>query len=246
MTTEPNPRNGIARRAVLKGSAGTAGAFALSGCANAIVAQEDEYEDELPEDIEEFRIPQLNLDTLEAEFEGETLQAVSYEDGRPGSTTYIGEAAGRPGTFVAVSHLDETAEADEMNNDDEADGEDEQSDIVVYLCDGEVGTQGMFELWLTGDFDEDGMTLTNEDVDENSEVKLALVDGEFLGAATLSGEEKPVPFVASGATGGAGLYMAESEAYIVDDGPLSIWWVVLADGRQRGPDRHGPYRNTRY
>jgi hypothetical protein len=113
--------------------------------------------------------------------------------------------------------------------DDETDA-DEQPDIVAYLCDGEVGAQGDIGLWLTGEFDGTGTTLTGEEA-QDGEVSLVLVDGEFLGAARLPNEEERVPFVTSEATGDAGLYQAETE---VDETEVTVRWVVLPDWRQRG------------
>lgn len=219
---ETTPLDGISRRTVLKTSAVGAGGLALGASANAAGAQaqaetEDEQDDE--DEAEPVRIPQLNLETLEATIGDETLQAESAEESRPGSTTYVGEAAGRPGLFVAVSHVDEAPDQPD----------EEQPDVAVYLCNAEVGTESDLGLWLTGDFDETGMTLTIEE-DQDVEVKVALVDGEFLGVARLPDEAETVPFVTSEATGVAGMYAAESEQ--AEDAGLR--WIVLADGRQRG------------
>lgn len=223
---------GISRRTVLKTSAIGAGGLAASSLANPGMAQQEEVdgdEDDPLDDAEDFRIPKLNLDTLEAALNDEILQAESSEESRPGSTTYVGEAAGRPGLFVAVSHLDEETtqpEADEQPD-----------DVAVYMCDGEIGARTDLSLWLTGDFDETGMTFTgtvaDEEIDEEATVKLALIDGEFLGVATFPGED-PVAFVASEATGDAGLYSADSEEHTDNDDPMTIRWIVLPDGRQRG------------
>lgn len=221
MATELNPKNGVARRTVLKASAGTAGVIALSGSATAIATQGDE-DDEQPEDVGEFRIPQLNLNTLEAEFEDATLQATPYGEWRQESTTYVGEVTGYSGLFVGVSLLDDDAEQST---------EGEQPEIVAYLCDGEVGSTVEVGVYFWDEYDENGVTLSAEsdESNENDEVKVAMVDGEFLGAVTLADEESH-PFLATEATGDADLYWA---AINPDEGTF-IQWVVLPDGRQRG------------
>lgn len=204
---------GVSRRTVLKASAVGMGTFGLSGCMGAGEPLEDDESNPIERGvIEDVRIPYLELDTLEAELAGETLQAESYEDLRPGSITYVGEVIGHPyrNLFAGVSLLDDDTE---------------QPDIVSYLCDGEVGTRDAFGLYLTGEHDAGGVTLANED----GEVKLALVDGEFLGATTLADEES-FPFLATEATGDAGLYWAEIDP---EEG-TGLLWVVLPDGRQRG------------
>lgn len=233
----PDVLDGVSRRTLLKASGVGAGGLALGASGSSVAAQEEDGENDTDEGegLEDVRIPQLHLDTLEAELAGETLQVESSVDSRPGSTTYVGEAAGRPGLFVAVSHL--------PGNADRPEG-DEQPDVTVYLCDGEVGARTDLSLWIAGAFDDTGMTFTGTldegtlppadgDDDESPEVKLALVDGEFLGVATIPGED-PILFVASEATGTAGLYRADSEEHTIDGDPGMIRWIVLADDRQRG------------
>lgn len=223
MTTGLHARASIGRRTVLKSGAGMVGVLALSGSASAVVAQEDAY-DESPEDGEEFPIPQLNVDTMTTELEGETLPVVSYEELRPGSTTYVGAVPGRSDLFVGVSLLDAGAEGPT-----EAD----QPDIVAYLCDGTVGSTAEVGVYLWGEYDEAGVTLTGEagTRDEDATVELTMGDGEFLGAVTLAGEESH-PFLATEATGDAGMYVAAID--LDPDEFTSIHWVVLPDGRQRG------------
>lgn len=231
--SRPDVLDGVSRRTLLKASGVGAGGLALGASASPATAQQEEDdeedEDDQNADRPDFRVPYLDRDTLQAEFEGETLQAESTEERRPGSTTYVGEAADRPGLFVAVSHRDEDS--------DEPDEDENPVDIGVYLCDGEVGTRSSIGLWLTGEFDETGTTLSHEAV-EGVEVKLALVDGDFLGAVVFSDEdgteEVLFQFVATESTGDAGLYGAESELHSANDEPLTLRWVVLSDGRQRG------------
>ena len=213
----------VFRRTVLKTGAVGIGTYGLAGCLGVGEAQEDNEPNLIERRvIEDARIPYLDLDTLESEFEGETLQAESLEGLRSGSTTYVGEAAGQPGLFIAVSHVE--------GDPNQTEEEEQLPEIVVYLCDGEIGTQGDISLWLTGEFNETGTTLTHEEV-EGTEFKLALVDGEFLGVARLPDEEASIPFVTAEATGDAGLYQAETE---VDEEEMTVRWIVLPDGRQRG------------
>jgi hypothetical protein len=207
----------VSRRTLLKASAVTGGTLALSGCGSASKAQEDD-EPAPTEGVEPIRIPQLHLDTLEAEVQGETLQAVSYEDWRSGSTSHVGQVSGRRNgdLFAGVSLPGDDAE--------------QYSEMVVYLCDGEIGAFAAVGFYMTGDYDDGGVMLTDNilSANEESEVKLALVDGEVLGAVTLA-DGKQFPFTAAEATGDAGLYAARTD----DDGDLVILWIVLPDGRQR-------------
>lgn len=225
--TRPDVLDGVSRRILLKASGIGVGGLALGASASPVAAQE-EGEDDEDDQLDDPRVPYLDLETLEAELDGETLRAESFEARRPGSTTYVGEAAGHPGVFVAVSHLAEES--------DLAEGDEQPDDVVLYICNGEVGARNEVSLWLSGEFDESGTTFTGatEEGDEDFEVKLAFVDGAFLGTATLPDVEKPVTFVASEATGDAGLYGTESEALATNGNPLPVRWVVLADGRQRG------------
>lgn len=219
VTTDTGSIAGLSRRTLLKAGAVTGSAFALSSSVSAGEGQEDDpYEDE--PSVAYIRIPYLDLDTLEAEFEGETLQAESYADGRPGSTTYVGEVIGRPGPalFAGVSLLDDTDRSDE----------DGQSGIVAYLCNGEPGALGKLGLHFVGDYDAGGVTLTPKDA-EDVAMKVALVDGEFLGAVTLPDGES-FPFLATEATDDAGIYWTEVDP----EEETSVRWVVLPDGRQRG------------
>lgn len=211
---------GLSRRTLLKAGAVTGTALALSSSASATGAQD--YDDNPPENSEDVRVPYLDLDTLEADFEGETLQAESYADWRPGSTTYVGQVIRRsgPDPFAGVSLLDDTAQSDE----------DGQPELIAYLCDGEPGTREGWGILLSGDFEPGGVTLTPETA-EDAEVKLALVDGEFLGAATLPDGETH-PFLASETTGDAGVYRAT----IDPEEETFAHWVVLPDGRQRAKD----------
>jgi hypothetical protein len=226
VTAKTGSITGLSRRTLLKAGAVTGSALALSSSVTAGAAQED---DDSPDNREDIRVPYLDLDTLETDFEGETLQAESYADWRPASTTYVGQVVGRssPDLFAGVSLLADTAQSDE----------DGQAELVAYLCDGEPGAQDGFGILLSGDFDAGGATLTpetDEDAEgikpiEDVEIKLALVDGEILGAATLPDGETH-PFLAAEATGDAGMYRTELDP----EQERFLQWVALPDGRQRG------------
>jgi hypothetical protein len=207
---------GLSRRALLKAGTATGTTLALSKFVTASKAQEDGTSDPT-EGSDTISIPQLHLDTFETEVQGETQQAGSYEDWRPGSTSYVGQVSGRRSgdLFVGVSLLK---------------ADDEQfSEIVVYLCDGEVGAFAEIGFYMSGEYNGGGVTLTENilSATEDSEAKLALVDGEVLGAVTLANGEQ-YPFIATEATGDAGLYWAE-----FDDGDMLVLWIVLPDKRQR-------------
>lgn len=217
----------VSRRTLLKAGTVAAGTLAISGCASTGEAQPDPPEDDTSEPtkgVDDIRVPQLHLDTLETEVKGETLQAVSYEDWRSGSTTYVGQVGGirGPDLFVGISRPGDDAEQFESEKD---------AELVVYLCNGEIGAAPTIRIYQTGDYDTGGITLTEDNgpsTDENIEIKLALVDDTFLGTLALADGE-PFPFSAHEATGDAGLYKAETE-----DGDLVAHWVVFPDGRERG------------
>ncbi|MFP9193044.1 twin-arginine translocation signal domain-containing protein [Natrialbaceae archaeon A-CW1-1] len=193
--------DGISRRTMLKASGAGASALGIIGTASADYDDNDQGdEDEFnPDDFNPFETSELNLETLEAEIPGGTLQAEPLEN------TYVGEVT--DDLFVGVSFTDDDT------------GQPEE--IAAYLCDGND-----IAIWLVGEYEVGGVTLA----DEEDEVKLAMVDGEFLGAASLADEEG-VPFLAAEATGDAGLYQAETE---VDEVEVTARWIVLSDGRQRG------------
>jgi hypothetical protein len=221
-TTNSDPD--ISRRTLLKAGTVAGGTLAISGCTTTGEARLDDEpsDDDTPgqtNGVDDIRVPRLHLDTLEAEVEGETLRAVSYEDWRPSSATYVGHVSGirGPDLFVGVSRPGGDAEDD--------------AELVVYLCNGEIGGVPTIRIYQTGDYDTSGVTLTEENVssaDGHIETKLALVGGTFLGSLSLADGE-PFPFIAHEATGDAGLYKAETEA-----GDLVAHWIVFPDGRQRG------------
>ena len=207
---------GVSRRALLKAGAVTGGILAFSGCATAGEGREDDGSDSTG-GVESIAIPQLRLDTFETEVLGETLQAVSYEDWRDGNTSYVGQVSGRRNDdlFVGVSLPGVDAE--------------QYTETVAYLCNGKIGAFADVGMYMTGDYAAGGVTFIDNvlSADDDSEVKLALVDGEFLGAVTLPDGEQ-FPFVSVEATGVAGLYAA-----VTEDRDLMVLWIVLPDGRQR-------------
>ena len=94
--------------------------------------------------------------------------------------------------------------------------------IAAYACD-----SGDTVVYLTGDLEDDEAVL-DDCVDK---IELTIVDDEITGTLTLE-DQDPLPFVAEPATGEAGLFAADP----IQRGDIEITmrWVVLADGRQRG------------
>lgn len=162
---------------------------------------------------EEALFPALDMDTLQVEtgVDGELLQAEAVW---PGSTTFVGEATGGPNPFVGVALRG---------------GGDQPDEIAVYLCGREVEAPVREEdwggLWLTGAFEPGGVTLADEDV----EAKVALVDGDIIGAA-VGVDEESIVFRATEATDDAGMFFAE----VGGETETIVRWIVLPDGRQRG------------
>lgn len=65
----------------------------------------------------------------------------------------------------------------------------------------------------------------------DTSVDVAFDDGRATGTVAV-GDGEARPFSAEHATGRAGIYRA---AYSLGDEDFSIDWIVLADGRRRGP-----------
>ena len=193
--------DGISRRTMLKASGAGASALGIIGTASAGYDEDDQGdEDEFDPD---------DFDPFEtSELNLETLEAEIPSgtlQAEPLENTYVGEVTDE--LFVGISFTeDDTGQPDE---------------IAAYLCDGNE-----IAIWLVGEYEVGCVTL----VGEEDEVKLAMVDDEFLGAASLADEES-VPFLAAEATGDGGLYQAVAE---VDEVEVTARWIVLSDGRQRG------------
>ncbi len=193
--------DGISRRTMLKASGAGASALGIIGTASAGYDEDDQGdEDEFDPD---------DFDPFEtSELNLETLEAEIPSgtlQAEPLENTYVGEVTDE--LFVGISFTeDDTGQPDE---------------IAAYLCDGNE-----IAIWLVGEYEVGGVTLAGEE----DEVKLAMVDDEFLGAASLADEES-VPFLAAEATGDGGLYQAVAE---VDEVEVTARWIVLSDGRQRG------------
>lgn len=104
---------------------------------------------------------------------------------------------------------------------DEVDG---TGSVRGYLC------SYMGGVWLDGESNGDEVTLASDDGVYRFEGTL-LGSGDIFGVVHLGDSERR-PFTAAPARGDAGLYRAEAH---VDSDDLTIGWVVLEDGRQRGP-----------
>lgn len=94
--------------------------------------------------------------------------------------------------------------------------------VAVYLCDSQMVSQ-----WITGEITgQDGTLVAGE-----SSADVTLRDGSVSGTVALDGGERR-PFTAQPANADAGVYRAELSQGGVD---YRLDWVVLNDGRQRGP-----------
>lgn len=110
---------------------------------------------QLPDDFEPFETPQLDVETLQAEFPDGPVNAEAYRN------TWVGEVTDE--IYIGIS-LDSQYTGREQG-------------VAVYLCDNEdIG------IYLTGELDSDDEAhLTDEDAN----VELALVDEEFTGTIRL-------------------------------------------------------------
>lgn len=94
--------------------------------------------------------------------------------------------------------------------------------VAVYLCDSQMVSQ-----WITGEIaGEEGTLVAGE-----SSAEVTIAGDGVSGTVALDGGQ-PRPFTAEPATGDAGVYRAEVSQGGAD---YHIDWVVLNDGRQRGP-----------
>lgn len=94
--------------------------------------------------------------------------------------------------------------------------------VAVYLCDSQLVSQ-----WITGEITgEEGTLVSGE-----SSAEVTIAGDSVAGTVALDGGE-PRPFTAERANSSAGLYRAEVSQGGVD---YHFDWVVLNDGRQRGP-----------
>ncbi len=104
----------------------------------------------------------------------------------------------------------------------QAAGEEERRTVAVYLCDSQMVSQ-----WISGEIPgQEGTLVAGE-----SSADVTLADDSVSGTVALDGGD-PRPFTAEAADAGAGVYRAELSQGGVD---YRLDWVVLNDGRQRGP-----------
>lgn len=99
---------------------------------------------------------------------------------------------------------------------------DESRTVAVYLCDSQDVSQ-----WIVGQVTGQQATL----ITDEASIEVTLDGANASGAVTLGGGE-PRPFTAELASGEAGIYRTEWSQGGVN---YQIDWIVLADGRQRGP-----------
>lgn len=94
--------------------------------------------------------------------------------------------------------------------------------VAVYLCDSRDVSQ-----WARGEITGQETTLDAGD----TSVDVTLAEDRVSGTVALE-EEAPQPFTAELVTGDAGMYRA---TVIQGGDPYHLDWIVLSDGRQRGP-----------
>jgi hypothetical protein len=111
------------------------------------------------EGFEPFDAPELDLDTLQAEIPGETLQAERYDH------AYVGEVTSD--LFIGVSLAGGYA----MQS---------QQDVTAYLCDGDE-----ISIYLTGTLNAQEATLVSDEAD----VEFSVANGEIAGTVTMAGED---------------------------------------------------------
>ena len=105
---------------------------------------------------------------------------------------------------------------------EEGTGEGEGQPVAVYLCDSQMVSQ-----WIRGEITgQEGTLVAGE-----ASTDVTIADDSVSGMVALDGSE-PRPFTAEPADDDAGVYRAELSQGGVD---YRLDWVVLNDGRQRGP-----------
>jgi hypothetical protein len=157
----------------------------------------------------EIELPQLDLDTLEAEAPEGTLHAQRAE------RSFVGEIAA--GRIIGIAFRSDIGDPPDTDDDRQ---------IVVHLYDGQEPAL------LLGAIDEQGAASlqTTETVFFDATVDLVM-QGDVVTGTVTYGDEDPMPFTASAASGVGGVYWAVGE----DDWEYrSAEWVVTPDGRQWG------------
>lgn len=206
---------GIRRRTVLKATALGVGAVGLAGTVSADVLGPAAIQP--PDEDAHHQVPELDLDTLEADTEYGVLQATRVEDsfvGLVGDGRVIGLASGE-----AVGAGDVPDESTQVTDDA----------IVGYLYD-----RGAFAL-VVGEV-EDAGSATLESVahsDFDATIELVMEADVVTGSVRFEGEDD-TPFTAYGARGVGGVYWAAGIDGADDPPAVSADWVVLPDGRQWG------------
>lgn len=181
------------------------------------VAEADGSASQEPTSMATESVPELDLDTLQAETEFGTAQAERAANSYVGS---IGE-----GRAIGIALLDNDSGGDQ----------DSKRQIVVYLYDGDDLAE------MVGGVDASGTgTLESGDLSDFDAGVEVTVDGDTVsGTATFPGE-RPAPYTADAATGVAGVYWADGTD---EDPEASCHWVILSDGRQWGCACIPPFTN---
>lgn len=178
--------------------------------AEADVDPTEDDDGERDESADEIEIPELDLETMEAETPDGALQAQRADN------SYVGEID--EGRVIGVAFTSEVDIAEDPYDDEE---------IIVRLYDRQESAV------FRGDIDEDGAASLEsfDGSDFEATVDLVMEDDVVTGSVTF-GDGEPVSFTAEAATGDAGLYWVENDDENAEI--LSVDWVVLPDGRQWG------------
>lgn len=203
---------GLALAALMAACAGNGAEDAVDAEApqepDTTVAEADGSASQEPTSMATESVPELDLDTLQAETEFGTAQAERAANSYVGS---IGE-----GRAIGIALLDNDSGGDQ----------DSKQQIVVYLYDGDDLAQMVGGVDATGTGTLESGNLS--DFDAGVEVT---IDGDTAsGTATFPGEQ-PTPYTADAATGVAGVYWAQGTG---EDPEASCHWVILSAGRQWG------------
>lgn len=171
---------------------------------------DEDDDDDDDESAADGDVPELDLETLEAETPDGTLQVQRAEN------SYVGEID--DGRVIGIAFSSEVDIAEDPYDEEE---------IVVRLYDRQESAV------FRGDIDEDGAASLEsfDGSDFEASVDLVMEDDVVTGTVTF-GDEEEVSFTAEEATGDAGLYWVENTD---EDAEIkSVDWVVLPDGRQWG------------
>lgn len=201
--------SGVLRRTVLKASAVGLGPVGLAGCMDATASQEPEALSTDEDESQDALMPELDLDTLEAETEYGTLHAELVEN------SYVGLVG--DGRAIGVTFLDEVGAEDLHELDD---------GIVVQLYNRENLAIALGEVEYAG-----AVTLETEGRSAFEATVEFVMEEDFVTGTVTFDDEDSTPFTAYAAVGVGGVYWADGTD---EESEISCDWVILPDGRQWG------------